>query len=145
MNLSGQLAALESWGLIHPVVAGAQVEYRFRHALVHDAAYVTLLKQQRRELHLAVGEVLDGDYGQAPEQMAPILAFHFSEGGDPARASRYFAIAGDDAARKFAHQEAISYYGQAIQAAPRPAAALFQARGQVYDAQGDFDAAPRYF
>src|SRR5215831_1079138 len=119
MNLSGQLAALEAWGLIHPVLAGAQVEYRFRHALVHDAAYVTLLRQQRRELHRAVGEVLDGDYGQAQEQMAPVLAFHFNEGGDPARASRYFAIAGDYAARKFAHQEAISYYSQALQAAPQ--------------------------
>jgi tetratricopeptide (TPR) repeat protein len=141
MNLSGQLATLEAWGLIQPVVAGARVEFRFRHALVHDAAYVTLLKQQRRELHRAVGDVLDGEYGQAPELMAPVLAFHFSEGGEPARASRYFAIAGDNAARKFAHQEAASYYSQAIQAAPQAASALFQSRGQVYELQGAFEAA----
>src|SRR5258706_3282882 len=127
MTLSAQLATLEAWGLIHPVVAGAQVEYRFRDALVHEAAYSTLLKQNRRELHLAVGEVLEAT-GSAPEDMAPLLGFHFSEAGDARRASRYFALAGGAAAHKFAHREAVSYYSQAIRAAAHRPAALFQAR-----------------
>ena len=140
MTLPAHLATLEAWGLIHPVVAGAQVEYRFRHALVHEAAYSTLLKQNRRALHLAVGEVLEGN-GAAPEELAPLLGFHFSEAGDARRASRYFALAGGSAAHKYAHREALSYYSQAIRAAPRPSAALFQARGQVYELQGFFDEA----
>ncbi len=138
MTLAAHLATLEARGLIHPVVAGAQVEYRFRHALVHEAAYSTLLKQYRRELHLAVGEVLEAN-GAALEEMAPLLGFHFNEAGDLRRASRYFALAGGYAAQKFAHREALNYYTQAIRAAPRPGAALFQARGQVYELQGFFD------
>ncbi len=141
MNLGAHLGTLEAWGLIQPVVAGARVEYRFRHALVHEAAYSTLLKQYRRELHQAVAEVLDAEAGAAPEDMAPVLAFHFNEAGDLERASRYFALAGSAAACKYAHREAIGYYGQAIQTAAQPAAALFLARGQVYELQGNFEAA----
>jgi tetratricopeptide (TPR) repeat protein len=141
MNLAGQLATLEALGLIQPVVAGAQVDYRFRHALVHDAAYRTLLKHQRRELHQAVGDVLDGDYGPGAEDLAPVLAFHFHEAGDGDRASRYFAVAGAQAARKYAHREAIRYYDQALQSAAHPPAALFHDRGKVYELQGDFEAA----
>jgi tetratricopeptide (TPR) repeat protein len=141
MNLAGQLAVLEATGLIHPVVSGAQVEYRFRHALVHEAAYSTLLRHHRRELHQAVGEVLDADYGPASEDMAPILGFHFNEAGDADRASRYFALAGASAARKYAHHEAVSYYSQAILGVGSPPASLFQARGQVQELQGDFEAA----
>ena len=138
MNLPTQLATLEAWGLIHPVVAGAQVEYRFRHALVHEAAYSTLLKQNRRELHLAVGEVLEAA-GPVAEETASLLGFHFSEAGEKQRASHYFALAGGYAARKFAHREALSYYSQAIRAADQPPAGLFHARGQVYELQGFFE------
>ena len=141
MSLTSDISALETRGLIHPVVSGAQVEYRFRHALVHEAAYSTLLKQHRRELHQAVGEVLEADYGPATEEMASVLGFHFNEAGDTRRASRYFAAAGAQAARKYAHHEAISYYSQAIRAVVQPPASLFQARGQVFDLQGDFEAA----
>src|SRR5438094_286087 len=144
MTLPAPLAPLEAWGLIHPVVAGAQVEYRFRHALVHEAAYSTLLKQNRRELHLAVGEVLEAN-GLAQEEMAPLLGFHFNEAGDSGRASRYFALAGGAAAHKFAHQEALNYYSQAIRAADQPSAVLLQARGQVYELHGFSDAARRHY
>src|SRR5437868_8388346 len=138
MNLSSHLAALEAWGLIQPVVAGAQLEFRFRHALVHEAAYSTLLKQNRRELHLAVGEVLEAA-GPVAEETAPLLAYHFNEAGEKERASRYFALAGENAARKFAHREALSYYSQGIRASTQPPAGLFHARGQVYELQGFFD------
>src|SRR5258708_7604837 len=87
MSLTSHLATLEAWGLIQPVVAGAQLEYRFRHALVHEAAYSTLLKQNRRELHRAVGEVLEAA-GPAAEETVPLLAFHFSEAGEKERAKK---------------------------------------------------------
>jgi len=144
MNLPTHLATLEAWGLIHPVLSAAQVEYRFRHALVHEAAYSTLLKQDRRELHLAVGEVLEAA-GPVAEETAPLLGYHFSEAGDKERASRYFALAGAFAARKYAHREGLSYYSQAISAAAQPPAALFHARGQIYELQGFFEAARQDF
>ena len=145
MNLPAHLAALEAWGLIHPVMSGAEVEYRFRHAMVHEAAYSTLLRQDRRELHLAVGEVLAAGSGPASEEMAPLLGFHFNEAGDMERARHYFAQAGANAARKYAHHEALSYYTQAIRATAQPPAALFQARGQVYELTGEFEAARQDF
>jgi tetratricopeptide (TPR) repeat protein len=145
MNLVADLATLEVSGLIQPVVAGAGVEYRFRHALVHDAAYSTLLKQQRRELHRAVGEVLESAAGPLPGDAAPQLGYHFYEAGELERARRYFTQAAEQAAVKYAHVEAITYYTRAIQAiGPAPAApppALWHARGQVYEVQGNFEAA----
>ena len=151
LDLSVHIAALENLGLIRPVMDGAALEYRFRHALVHDAAYSTMLRLDRRRLHHAVGEVLEREPVLAGDDLDPLLGRHFYEAGDLLRASRYFGRAGDSAAHKYAHAEALAYYSQAIQAAEEashpagddlpspPLARLFQNRGHVHELQGRFD------
>ena len=57
MTIISQLNALEMSGLIRLVQAQPELEYLFRHALVQDTAYGSLLKQDRKRLHLAVGTV----------------------------------------------------------------------------------------
>jgi predicted ATPase len=59
MPLGRQLQAIEQVGLIRLAQIEPETEYRFRHALVQDAAYDSLLKQDRRMLHHAVGHALE--------------------------------------------------------------------------------------
>jgi tetratricopeptide (TPR) repeat protein len=114
MTIGGRLTELETAGLIQLVSTKPDLEYIFRHALIQDAAYDSLLKSDRRRLHLAVGEILERLYPERREELAVQLADHFSEAGESGRAAAYFILAGNRAARGFANREAISLYTQAL-------------------------------
>ncbi len=62
MTLVSQLTTLEFAGLIRLAQVQPELEYVFRHALVQEAAYASLLRQDRRDLHRAVGETLERLY-----------------------------------------------------------------------------------
>jgi len=121
MALSIQLTTLESSGLIHLAQSQPEIEYLFRHVLVQEAAYSSLVKQDRRHLHLAAGEALERMYAGRLEELTPMLAHHFSEAGDDERALKYFTLAGDAAARVYANAEAVMHYGRALEIARGPA------------------------
>src|SRR5260370_22502151 len=94
MTLTQALSLLESGGLIRLTAVHPELEYAFRHALVQEAAYLTLVKSNRRMLHKAVGETLEAlRASDLPSPaLAPVLARHFDEGGDPARALNYYIL-----------------------------------------------------
>ncbi len=119
MTLISHLATLESTGLIRPAQLQPELEYLFRHTLVQEAAYHSLVKQDRKELHLAVGQALERMYpGQiASRKLAPLLARHFDEAGDNRRALTYFALAADAAAGVYANGEAVMHYARALDTA----------------------------
>jgi len=123
MALISHLAALEASGLIRLAAVEPELEYLFRHALVQEAAYETLLKAERKRLHGAVGEALERAYPDrlASREFAPILAVHFAEAGDEARALKYFTLAGDAALRLYANAEASLHYSRALEIAKRTA------------------------
>src|SRR5258708_8315891 len=104
MTLTQALSLLESGGLIHVTAVQPEVEYAFRHALVQEAAYSTLVKSNRRMLHKAVGEALEAlrPSQLASPALAPVLARHFDEGGEPARALKYYILAGRSAGDMYA-------------------------------------------
>jgi tetratricopeptide (TPR) repeat protein len=144
LSLSTQLTELESAGLIRLARAEPDLEYLFRHALVQDAAYESLLKAERHTLHRSVGEVLEDLYANRLEELAPRLAEHFWQAGDAERALNYFRMAAENAARGYANAEAIDLYTRALGAAgpDQPARIpLLQARGSLYDILGDFERA----
>ena len=101
--------------------------YRFKHALIEDAAYDSLLKSRRQALHRRAAEVLLAS--PAPE--AEALAHHFTQAGQTDLAIEWWGKAGDQALRRSAFAEAISHLGKAIElsdkaggaARPREAAA----------------------
>jgi class 3 adenylate cyclase/predicted ATPase len=102
-----------------------QANYRFKHALIQDAAYESLLKSRRQALHRRAAEVLR-DGGAEPEA----IAHHFTEAGLDDLAIEWWGKAGDQALRRSAFREAISDLGKAIamadkagDVAPRGAAA----------------------
>lgn len=91
-------------------------EYIFKHIMTQEAAYGLLLKSRRRELHARAGTVLEELYPDRLEELAPILAHHFHEGGDPVRTARYAVRAGERATALFAVREALDHYEQAYTA-----------------------------
>ena len=117
------LDTLEAKGLIKLATLRPELEYLFRHALVQDAAYGSLLKQERRELHLHVGEALEQLYPDRLDELAPVLAMHFVQAGEHARAIDYFVAAGRHAIESNAIQEAYVAYDQAANLIEQAAAA----------------------
>jgi predicted ATPase len=108
-----QLETLQERGLVRLATVRPELEYLFRHALVQDAAYGSLLKQERRELHGQVGEALEQLYPERVGELAPVLAMHFEQAGEPEKAITYLAEAGEHALRQNAIQEGFAAYDQA--------------------------------
>ncbi|MBA3778523.1 MAG: AAA family ATPase [Chloroflexi bacterium] len=97
----------EAAGLVRFAAADPEPVYRFRHVLIQEAAYDSLLKADRRRLHRQVGEALEAQQGgDRREELAPILGLHFERAGDAERAVEYLHMAGRQALRSRALEEA---------------------------------------
>ena len=94
---------------------GPQANYRFKHALIQDAAYDSLLKSRRQALHARAAEILGESASPEPEA----VAHHFTEAGLDDLAIEWWGRAGDQALRRSAFQEAIAHLGKAIAMADR--------------------------
>jgi len=88
-------------------------EYRFRHGIVQEVAYASLVESKRRRLHLAAGEALERIYRESPEEAYGLLARHFTEANEREKAVEYLLKAGDAARAIYADQEAIEHYRRA--------------------------------
>src|SRR5262245_28814740 len=141
MILISQLNTLESAGLLRLVAAQPELEYLFRHALVQDAAYQSLLKQDRRQLHASVGEALEQLFPSQIDELAATLAYHYKEAEAPEKASHYLRRAGDRARSGYANAEAITFYQAAINQVQKLSGALvgdwLEILKQLYEAAGD--------
>jgi class 3 adenylate cyclase/tetratricopeptide (TPR) repeat protein len=97
-------------------------DYRFKHALIQDAAYENLLKSRRQALHRRVAETLRDQFPDRASAQPEVLAHHFTQAGLIEAAVEYWGVAGDQALRRSAFQEAIAHLGKAIEMADKPAA-----------------------
>ena len=88
-------------------------EYRFRHGLVQEVAYASLVESSRRRLHRRVGEALEEIYRESPDDGFAVLARHFSEADEAEKAVDYLLKAGDAARALYADEEALEHYGKA--------------------------------
>ena len=68
--------------------------YLFKHALVQDAAYGTLLREPRRALHARIAETLEGQFADIAESQPELLARHYTEAGLIEKAVRFLAHCG---------------------------------------------------
>ncbi|HEY3718546.1 MAG TPA: AAA family ATPase, partial [Roseiarcus sp.] len=94
-----------------------QADYRFKHALIQDAAYENLLKSRRQALHRRAAETLRDQFPDRAATQPEVLAHHFTEAGLTDAAIEYWGKAGDQALRRSAFQEAIAHLGKAIEMA----------------------------
>ncbi len=93
------------------------VTYRFKHALVQDTAYNSLLKARRQRLHLEIGKLLEEKFPHTAEAEPELLAYHYQEAGHPETAIPHTIRAGDAAAVRYASVEARSRYQAALEMA----------------------------
>ncbi len=115
MSLFNNLSTLETAGLIQVAQVEPDLEYLFRHSMVQDAAYASLLESDRKRLHLVVGDAIESLYPERKKELAAILGYHFKEAGEDQRALYYFLIAGDEALSAYANQEAEIQYRSALE------------------------------
>jgi tetratricopeptide (TPR) repeat protein len=94
-------------------------DYRFKHALIQDAAYESLLKSRRQGLHRRVAEILRDRFSDRAATEPEVLAHHFTQAGLTDAAIEWWGKAGDQALRRSAFQEAISHLGKAIEMADK--------------------------
>ena len=94
-------------------------DYRFKHALIQDAAYENLLKSRRLVLHRRVAEMLRDRFADTAAAEPEALAHHFTQAGMTNAAIEWWGKAGDQALRRSAFQEAISHLGKAIEMADK--------------------------
>jgi predicted ATPase len=120
-TLQASLDRLADADLLFVEGAPPQASYRFKHALIQDAAYDSLLKSRRQALHRRAAEVLRDD----PERTAAepeVIAHHFTQASLDELAIEWWGKAGDQALRRSAFQEAIAHLGKAIEMADKSAA-----------------------
>jgi len=118
MSARSDVGALEASGLISLAAMQPELEYLFRHVLVQDAAYASLLKQERRELHRRVADTLVQLYPERQGELAGVIGMHLEEAGEAARAAPYLIEAGDHALSRSANREARAFYDRAYAALP---------------------------
>jgi len=91
-----------------------RVTYLFRHALIHEAAYDSLLSSTRTELHRQVAAQLTGDFAATVEASPEVTARHLMLAGDRGNALQYWEQAARRAAARYANAEAVALYRQAL-------------------------------
>jgi class 3 adenylate cyclase/predicted ATPase len=94
-------------------------DYRFKHALIQDAAYENLLKSRRQVLHRRVAEILRDRFPDTAAAEPEVLAHQFTQAGLTDAAIEWWGNAGDQALRRSAFQEAISHLAKAIEMADK--------------------------
>ncbi len=130
------IARLEEQGLIYRQDVfqfHAGEEWVFRHALVHEVVYGTLLKKTRKDLHRWVAEHMAQTHALETLELASLAAFHFRSAGAHAEAAKLYARAGELSILARADEEAAEYFARAYELVDALAAG-----GEVEDSF-DFD------
>src|SRR4029079_4126476 len=104
------LHELQRLGLLRQSRRWPQPEYRFRHALIQETAYRTLLAEQRKRLHRRAAEWLEEGDAEREHELLGLLAHHWLRAEDEQKAADYLLRAGDKARPEYALDEAIEHY-----------------------------------
>jgi predicted ATPase len=108
-ELQAALDQLDNAGLLFRHGTAPHATYLFKHALVQDAAYSTLLRARRQELHVRAAVALEARFPDLVERQPELLAHHLSAAGSTEQAVDQWLKAGRHAARQHAHLEAIAH------------------------------------
>jgi predicted ATPase len=93
---------------------GPESQYIFKHALIQDAAYQSLLKSKRQQYHQQIAHTLEERFPEIKETEPELLAHHYTEAGLVAQAIPYWQKAGQTAIQRSANAEAISHLRRAL-------------------------------
>jgi class 3 adenylate cyclase/predicted ATPase len=114
-ELHAALDQLVQSGLIFRRGASPDATYIFKHVLVQDAAYGTLLKSRRQQLHARIAQVLEEKFPDVTEAQPELLANHCTEAGLIETAVQYWRRAGQRAVQRSANAEAIDHLNKGLE------------------------------
>jgi class 3 adenylate cyclase len=106
-RLTGALNRLVDAELITQRAVAPQTSYRFRHALIHDAAYESLLRSERKEIHQLAGRAIESMYGGQLEDHLGELAHHYSRADNVSEGVKYLGLAARREIAKSAYESAL--------------------------------------
>src|SRR5437667_10173031 len=139
-EVDGLLRELKALEIVYEQGLLPEPAYIFKHAVIQDVAYNSLLVQRRKELHRAVGYAIEDLYADRLTEHYEELAHHFQHGEEWAKAFEYLARSGDRAKDAYANDTALDFFGRTLDVAarvmpPLPAQRLIQVhqhRGRVF-------------
>jgi predicted ATPase len=113
-TLQRELGRLVEAEIVYQRGLPPQATYAFKHALIQDAAYESLLKRTRQQYHQRIAQVLEEQFLETVEGQPELLAHHYTEAGLTEQAVGYWHKAGQRAGERLAHVEAIAYLHQGL-------------------------------
>ncbi len=114
-SLAPDLATLVGSGLVEQAKTRDVVVYRFRHALVRDVAYETLLRARRRELHGKVAKAFESSLPDLVRSQPEVVAHHYSEAGETRSAIGFWTRAAQNASDRHGLTEAVEHATRALE------------------------------
>ncbi|WFU20255.1 adenylate/guanylate cyclase domain-containing protein [Bradyrhizobium sp. CB3481] len=117
-DLQAGLDDLVGSGLVFRRGTPPQVTYSFKHALVQDAAYATLVRAKRQRLHARIAAALEQHFPETVQAQPELLAHHFMEAGLAERAIDYWLRAGQAEIARSATAEAITQLSKGLELIP---------------------------
>lgn len=114
-ELKSGLVNLQGLEFIYEKSLFPDLEYIFRHALVQEVAYNSLLINRRKEIHEKIGRAIETLYPTRLEEFCEMLAYHYSKTGNLAKAYEYLKASAEKAVRSDATFEAVQFYIEALQ------------------------------
>jgi tetratricopeptide (TPR) repeat protein len=117
--LQTALGQLEKAELLFKSGVAPDLRYTFKHALVQDTAYETLLKSRRQVLHRRIADSLRDNFATIASAEPELVAHHLTEAGSPGEAIGWWSKAGELAMRRSAFLEAMSHFGRAVDLSDR--------------------------
>jgi predicted ATPase/class 3 adenylate cyclase len=113
-TLQAELARLVQGGILHQKGRWPRRTYVFRHALLQDSVYKTLIKGKRQQFHCRIAEVLEAQFPQTAQTQPELLAHHCTEAGLTEKAIGYWLQAGLRSRQRWANVEAIGQLTQGL-------------------------------
>jgi predicted ATPase len=114
-TLQAGLAQLVGAELLYQRGRPPRARYLFKHALIQDAAYASLLKSTRQQVHRQVAQLLEARFPALGETQPELVAQHYTAAGCAEQAIPYWQRAGEHASNRSAHLEAISHVTTGIE------------------------------
>jgi predicted ATPase len=109
------LAELVEAGLLYQLGRLPQATFTFKHALIQETAYQSLLRSTRQQHHQRIARVLETRFPATDETQPELLAHHFTEAGLHAQATSHWQRAGQHALERSANVEAVAHLTQGLQ------------------------------
>ena len=136
--LTAALAQLTSAGLLYCRGEPPEATYSFKHALIQDAAYESLLKTRRQQLHASAAEAIEQNFLELCSAQPELVARHYTLGALPEKAIPYWLRAGERARDRSANAEALVHFNKGLELVRQlpPTEAAFRAEIQLLTSLG---------